>query len=61
METQTAVATADEDGTVNIHSSTQTLDGVQQAVARVLGVKANAVTVGEPSALTMPLTGQYAT
>jgi xanthine dehydrogenase molybdopterin-binding subunit B len=53
METQTAVATADEDGTVRVQSSTQTLDGVQAAVARVLGIPANSVTVGE-SGMTRP-------
>jgi xanthine dehydrogenase large subunit len=46
METQNAVAEVGEGGTVTVHSSTQTLDGVQQAVARALGIKAHAVTVG---------------
>ncbi len=46
METQNALAEVGEGGTVTVHSSTQTLDGVQQAVARALGIKAHAVTVG---------------
>ncbi|EIE21740.1 molybdenum cofactor-binding domain-containing protein [Coccomyxa subellipsoidea C-169] len=45
METQNALAEVGEGGTVTVHSSTQTLDGVQQAVARALGIKAHAVTV----------------
>ncbi|BDA47143.1 Xanthine dehydrogenase/oxidase [Coccomyxa sp. Obi] len=45
METQNAVAEIGEGGTVTVHSSTQTLDGVQSAVARALGIQAHAVTV----------------
>ncbi len=47
METQNAVAEIGEGGSVTVHSSTQTLDGVQSAVARALGIQAHAVTVGE--------------
>ena len=46
METQNAVAEPDEGGTMRVWSSTQTMDGVQQAVSRVLGVPAHSVEVG---------------
>ena len=49
METQNAVAEPDEDGTMRVWSSTQTMDGVQSAVARVLGVPAHSVDVGAPA------------
>ena len=51
METQNAVAEPDEDGTMRVWSSTQTIDGVQSAVARVLGVPAHSVNVGASSSL----------
>ena len=46
METQNAVAEPGEDGTMRVWSSTQTMDGVQSAVARVLAVPAHSVEVG---------------
>ena len=48
METQCSVADPDENGGMVIHSSTQTLDGVQSAVARALGIPYHAVTASEP-------------
>lgn len=50
METQCAVADPDEDGGMVVHSSTQTLDGVQSAVARALGIPCHAVTACESPA-----------
>ena len=50
METQCAVADPEEDGGMVIHSSTQTLDGVQSAVARALGIPCHAVTASEAPA-----------
>lgn len=47
METQCSVAEPDENGGIVIHSSTQTLDGVQSAVARALGIPCHAVTASE--------------
>ena len=44
METQCAVAEPAEGSSMTVHSSTQTLDGVQSAVARALGVPCHAVT-----------------
>ena len=44
METQCAVAEPAEGGGMTVHSSTQTLDGVQSAVARALGVPSHMVT-----------------
>lgn len=46
METQAAVVEPQEGGTFLVHSSTQTLDGVQSAVARVLGTPANNIVAG---------------
>jgi indole-3-acetaldehyde oxidase len=45
METQTALALPGEDGCVSVWSATQSLDAVQAAVAGVLGVAFNQVTV----------------
>ena len=47
METQTALAEPQEGGSMLVHSSTQTLDGIQAAVAIALGINANAVTAGK--------------
>jgi len=46
METQSAVVEPQEGGTFLVHSSTQTLDGVQSAVARALGTPANNIVAG---------------
>lgn len=46
METQVAVAVPGEEGTMTIHSGTQSLDAVQQAVAGVLGIQHHKVDVG---------------
>lgn len=46
METQAAVAEPQEGGAYTIHSSTQTLDGVQSAAARALGISAHNITAG---------------
>ena len=54
METQCAVADPDENGGMAIHSSTQTLDGVQSAAARALGIPCHAVTASEPPPQKMP-------
>ena len=48
METQCSVAEPDESGGMSIVSSTQTLDGVQSAAARALGIPCHAVTACEP-------------
>ncbi len=45
LETQGAMAAPTEDGTVLVHSSTQSPTGVQKQVARVLGVPMHAVQV----------------
>ena len=47
METQAAVVEPQEGGTYTIHSSTQTLDGVQSAAARALGIPAHSIIAGE--------------
>lgn len=49
METQAAVAQPEEDGGFLIHSSTQTLDGVQAAVSRALNIPANKIVTGPPT------------
>lgn len=49
METQAAVAEPQEAGTILVHSSTQSIDGVQSAVARALGVPAHNVVAGAPA------------
>ena len=54
METQCAVADPEEDGGMAIHSSTQTLDGVQSAVARTLGILCHAVTASEAPPQELP-------
>ena len=48
METQCSVAEPDENGGMSIVSSTQTLDGVQSAAARALGIPFHAVTACKP-------------
>ena len=48
METQCSVAEPDENGGMSIVSSTQTLDGVQSAAARALGIPCHAVTACKP-------------
>ena len=55
METQCSVADPDENGGMVIQSSTQTLDGVQSAVARALGIPCHAVTASESPADQLPL------
>eukprot|EP00775_Hariotina_reticulata_P011870 gene11870-12014_t len=45
MEPQAALAEPQEDGTVRVHSSTQSLDAVQLAVAQVLQLPFNKITV----------------
>ena len=45
LETQAAVAWPDETGGISVHSSTQHPSETQEVVARVLGLKRNAVTV----------------
>ena len=40
---QAAIAAPDEGGTMVVHSATQSLDTVQRAVARTLGVSLNKV------------------
>lgn len=47
METQVTVAEPQEDGVYTIHSSTQTLDGVQSSVARALGIPAHNIIAGQ--------------
>jgi hypothetical protein len=47
METQCAVAEPAEGGGMIVHSSTQTLDGVQSAAARALGIPCHKVTACE--------------
>ncbi len=47
METQSAVAEPQEGGAYTIHASTQTLDGVQAAAARALGIAAHNITAGQ--------------
>ncbi len=47
METQVAMAEPGENGTLTVHSATQSLDAVQSAVAAVLGLPFNQITVGE--------------
>ena len=49
METQVAVAEPQEGGTFLVHSSTQTIDGVQAAVARALNTPAHDIVVGTGS------------
>jgi xanthine dehydrogenase large subunit len=46
METQTAVAVPHQESSLLVHSATQSLDAVQSAVAGVLGLAFNQVTVG---------------
>ena len=46
METQVSVAEPQEGGTMLIHSSTQSLDGIQVAVAKALGKPANDIIAG---------------
>jgi xanthine dehydrogenase large subunit len=47
METQVSLVDPLEDGAVRVHSSTQSLDAVQLAVAQVLQLPFNKVTVGK--------------
>ncbi len=44
---QAAVAAPDEGGTLVVHSATQSLDTVQRAVARTLGLQDNKVRLGQ--------------
>ena len=55
LETQNAVAQPEEDGCVRVWSSTQSMDAVQSAVARVLALPAHRVNVGE----VLPLLGPF--
>lgn len=47
METQAAVVRPTEGGSYTIHASTQTLDGIQSAAARALGISAHNITAGK--------------
>ena len=51
MEPQATLAVPGEDGCLTLHSATQSLDCVQQAVCTALGMPANQVNVGKSSAL----------
>lgn len=42
-----AVAACGEEGAITVHSATQSLDAIQSAVAKVLGIPFNKVNVGE--------------
>ena len=54
METQSCVVLPDEAGTVQVTSSCQSIDAVQDVVAAALNLPYNKVLVGEPGANWVP-------